>query len=467
MSGGMLVALRDRTAVDLGASPPVLERAGIRLPMPALAAPEAGPLARVLAAPTDAVTLSELAAEGGPVALARWMTWSRRAMRFGLLAYRLVDEHGELIAEFVPTAAGAPDLADPAPLPSASLLLLSRFALLHRGDGALTLESPQGTLRAELSGVAAAVVAAFMVPRTGAAASIPGMNADTAETLVAALYAGGLLVTVDDDGRAAEDDDPVLSQWELPDLLLHARSRYAVADRPRGGTFRFVGIRPAPAALAFDFGVPAIPLPRPDLDLLAREDPPFAAVMEARASRRSLGPIDAARLGEFLYRSVRVRRAFDAGDDPRDYPMTVRPHPAGGGMHELTTYLVIGECADIERGFYRYDPVGHGLDPVAPWGPRVHTLLGDAGKATGSDIVPPLAVILAADFRRLSWKYEGIAYPTILKNVGVVYATMQLVATAMGLGSCPLGGGDSELFALAAGTRAIEHTSVGEFLLGA
>lgn len=43
---------------------------------------------------------------------------------------------------------------------------------------------------------------------------------------------------------------------------------------------------------------------------------------------------------------------------------------------------------------------------------------------------------------------------------------MQLVATAMGLGSCPLGGGDSEAFSVAAGLRPLEETSVGELMLG-
>ena len=61
---------------------------------------------------------------------------------------------------------------------------------------------------------------------------------------------------------------------------------------------------------------------------------------------------------------------------------------------------------------------------------------------------------------------SSIAYALILKHVGVVYQTMYLAATAMGLAPCALGCGDSDAFARAAGTDYYDETSVGEFLLG-
>jgi SagB-type dehydrogenase family enzyme len=53
-----------------------------------------------------------------------------------------------------------------------------------------------------------------------------------------------------------------------------------------------------------------------------------------------------------------------------------------------------------------------------------------------------------------------------LKNLGALYATMYLVATAMGLAPCALGGGDSELFSAVAGVDPCEEPAVGEFVLG-
>jgi hypothetical protein len=43
---------------------------------------------------------------------------------------------------------------------------------------------------------------------------------------------------------------------------------------------------------------------------------------------------------------------------------------------------------------------------------------------------------------------------------------MYLVATAMGFAPCALGGGNSDVFAEAAGTDYYAESSVGEFVLG-
>ncbi len=66
----------------------------------------------------------------------------------------------------------------------------------------------------------------------------------------------------------------------------------------------------------------------------------------------------------------------------------------------------------------------------------------------------------------MAWDYESMAYSAVLKNVGGVYQTMYLVATAMNLAPCALGAGNSDLFAEAAGTDYYVETSVGEFILG-
>jgi oxazoline/thiazoline dehydrogenase len=47
----------------------------------------------------------------------------------------------------------------------------------------------------------------------------------------------------------------------------------------------------------------------------------------------------------------------------------------------------------------------------------------------------------------------------------VLYQTIYLAATAMGLAPCAIGGADADLFARAAGTDYYAETSVGEFLL--
>jgi SagB-type dehydrogenase family enzyme len=80
--------------------------------------------------------------------------------------------------------------------------------------------------------------------------------------------------------------------------------------------------------------------------------------------------------------------------------------------------------------------------------------------------MPQVLIIVAARFQRLTWKYESLAYALMLKHVGVLYQTMYLVATAMNLAPCGLGGGNSDLFAKVVGCDYYAETSIGEFALG-
>ena len=80
--------------------------------------------------------------------------------------------------------------------------------------------------------------------------------------------------------------------------------------------------------------------------------------------------------------------------------------------------------------------------------------------------LPQVLLVITARFQRIQWKYQSMAYALILKNVGALYQTMYLVATAMGLAPTALGGGHSDLFATAAGLDYLAETSVGEFMLG-
>ena len=57
------------------------------------------------------------------------------------------------------------------------------------------------------------------------------------------------------------------------------------------------------------------------------------------------------------------------------------------------------------------------------------------------------------------------AYALIMKNVGSIYQQMYLVATALHLAPCALGGGNADHFAAAAGLDYYTEGSVGEFVL--
>ncbi len=78
---------------------------------------------------------------------------------------------------------------------------------------------------------------------------------------------------------------------------------------------------------------------------------------------------------------------------------------------------------------------------------------------------PDILFTLAARIRRVSWRYQTIAYALILKNTGVLFQQMYLVATALGLAPCAIGAGDTQMFARASGLEYARETSVGEFAL--
>src|SRR5262249_17949167 len=144
-----------------------------------------------------------------------------------------------------------------------------------------------------------------------------------------------------------------------------------------------------------------------------------------------------------------------------------RPYPAGGGLYELELYAAVNRCAGLEPGLYHHDPSGHRLTRACGATAELGSLLRDAAASTATaEADLQVLLILAARFPRVAWKYESIAYALTLKHVGVVFHTMYLAATAMGLGPCAVGGGDADLFARAAGVEYCAETSVGEFLLG-
>jgi SagB-type dehydrogenase family enzyme len=202
------------------------------------------------------------------------------------------------------------------------------------------------------------------------------------------------------------------------------------------------------------------------LDHLMRTEAPFTAVLEQRRSIRHYGqtPITIEQLGEFLYRTARIKKVLRTEEDNLD--LSYRPYPAGGAIYELEIYPVVNKCEGLDAGLYYYHPLAHQLHKVSEKTPYVENLLTYAWMAANQQSQPQLLLAITARFQRIQWKYESLAYALILKNVGNLQQTMYLVATAMGLAPCALGGGNASLFANAAGLNSYAETTVGEFLLG-
>jgi len=427
----------------------------------------AAAVGRLLRLAGEDVDIEEVAAGDGRVL--------RLLERFPyLVTTTLADPLGLPLATAVPIARSAtlPGLALPG-----SRVVLSRFAYLRRlpedHAGACVLESPMAPFRLTLHQPSAgAFVAAVTAPRPVAeAAAAAGLGAAEGEALAGLLAGTGLLESEEPDAGAVLD--PPL--WDFHDLLFHARSRAGRHDYPSGGLFAHQQLPQLPAVPgtgAREEG-PGIDLPVPDWDEVVGRDPALSEVLEGRRSVRSYAaaPVTLDQLGELLYRAARVRRVIPGDpDSPTAYDIVDRPYPAGGATGELEVYLSVVKCTGLVPGVYRYDAGAHRLRPRAWSGPAdeaaFRELLTAAWRATACTVDPQVLITVTSRFGRLSWKYSQIAYALTLKHVGVLYQTLYLVATAMGLAPCGLGSGDTDAAARALGLDWTTESSVGEFLIG-
>lgn len=344
--------------------------------------------------------------------------------------------------------------------------VLSRFAYCRQDNHQVILESPLAAAQLVLhSWQALALWSEMKVPRNSyeLAATIPSIGIATIQE-----YLGLLLnvqaITESESTSNPESINPALAQWEFHDLLFHSRSRMGRHTNPYGGTYRFVDKFDSLPAVKPVCGKEVIPLFQPDLQQLTITDPPFTAVLEGRRSLRQQGdpPLTADQLGEFLFRTARVKALFQDGQQE----LSSRPYPSGGAIYELEIYAIIAHCSGIPFGLYHYCPRTHFLNSISDCTPSVDKLLEATWYSTGKQCHPQVLFVITARFPRVSWKYHSMAYALVLKHVGVLYQTMYLVGTAMGLAPCALGGGDSDLFTQVAGLDYYAETSVGEFILG-
>jgi SagB-type dehydrogenase family enzyme len=337
---------------------------------------------------------------------------------------------------------------------------LSRFVSLRPHRGAWLLECPLATHRVVLH----SPVAVQLVVQLSGARSLSqlarALRVPLAETraAVSRLHAAGFTERAPRTKQGAE----ALAMWEPHDLTFHTRSRLGLHGELIGGAFPFRDVIPSLPAVKPGMRH-ELSLPRPPHDVSRKT---LADVLARRRSKRlSRRRLTLEQLSDFLYLSSRVRGRYRSAGRT-SYEITKRPHPSGGACYPLELYLAIGRCAGLLAGLYHYDPVSHRLGWVnAPANSR-ERVLETARVAMAVRRPPQVVIVYAARFGRVAWKYRGMAYATILKDVGALLQTMYLVATDLGLSACALGCGDSAVLAGAIGEPWFVESSVGEMALG-
>src|SRR5262249_1068131 len=156
---------------------------------------------------------------------------------------------------------------------------------------------------------------------------------------------------------------------------------------------------------------------------------PFATLLRERHSTRDFDdaqPITIAELAKLLDYAARVQWKWtspldlgDGGFGP-DIDYTRRPYPSAGSAYELELYLLVANCEGLARGLYHYDADRHALVPIEARAQEIEAQLASAQFAMAAPLPPPILITIAARFDRIAWKYSGIAYSLILKDVGVL-----------------------------------------------
>jgi SagB-type dehydrogenase family enzyme len=416
--------------------------------------------------------------------------------------YQVLDKIQPLVIRTLGFGSGQPLLSvvpltpqarfHPVPLPPDASVRLSTFAQLRTDGREYRLESPLSLHRVQLHRPEAfwllgllgrPASAASAAASAGAWAPLEEVSADA----LAYLTAIGMVVpaperdSVVGGHRRPGAEEAERAGWSPADLMFHTRSTTGRHDDVFGITYP-LGPAGSPEPVVKPGAGPgqaatAIALHRPRWEDLSA-DPPLAVVMEGRRSTRVHGaePVTADELGDLLYRTARVRAVITPADggpetgyrtgtgpDPR---LSDRPYPGGGACYELEQYITIGRCTGIPPGVYHYDPLGHQLEPVNLDGKTTGDLLSSAGERATMDVPPQLLITITARFRRISWKYEGMAYATVLKDVGVLFQSLYLTCTAMRLAPCALGSVRTDATAHAFGTDWLLEPTVGQFILG-
>lgn len=131
-----------------------------------------------------------------------------------------------------------------------------------------------------------------------------------------------------------------------------------------------------------------------------------------------------------------------------------RAAPSAGALYPLEVYAVVGEVSGLDAGVYRYVPAAHELAKLADGDRR--TDLADAALRQSSVRDAAVDIVFAAVYKKATKRYgqRGVRYVHL--DVGHAAQNLCLQATALGLGTVPVGAFDDEAVKKAAGLHADE-----------
>jgi SagB-type dehydrogenase family enzyme len=180
-------------------------------------------------------------------------------------------------------------------------------------------------------------------------------------------------------------------------------------------------------------GYPIVELPKSPTPIKQS----LAETIVSRISVRNLipGPVSLKDLATMLYLSYGESR----NNNNTEYPRPFRVVPSGGGLYPLEIFFHSAKVSGLKTaGIYHFNPTKHYLRFLSS---------GDKTEELANAVVYPdlirrasLTIFITAMFERSVFKYQDRGYRFTLLEAGHVAQNLNLVSTALGLGSINIGG---------------------------
>lgn len=182
-----------------------------------------------------------------------------------------------------------------------------------------------------------------------------------------------------------------------------------------------------PSLLKTYLDAPKISLPDPDFS-------PKASLWECLARRRSLRDYKPRHLS---LKDLSSLLWAIQGITLTSTRFFYRTAPSAGALYPIETYLMINRVEGVEKGVYHFDVTSAQLETLTQ---------GDFSEemtraALGQSMVKRAGVLFVwtAVILRSMWKYRNRAIRYIFMDVGHICQNLQLAATALSVGCCPIG----------------------------
>lgn len=117
-----------------------------------------------------------------------------------------------------------------------------------------------------------------------------------------------------------------------------------------------------------------------------------------------------------------------------------RTAPSAGALYGLELYLVAGNVRDLASGIYRYRPQGHDLLRIVDADRRAELCAAAHGQSQVKSA--PAVLVFTGVYERIARKYGARAERYTHMEVGHAAQNVCLEATALGLGTVPMGAFD-------------------------